>query len=406
MVYAYSVSELCTRIQDRIAADVRLHDIWAKGELSNVVNHSSGHRYFTLKDSEAQISCVMFRNYASGVEFTLRDGLNVKVFGDVDFYKTKGNVQLQVRAIALDSGIGKSAIELDILRRKLASEGLFAPERKRPLPRYPERIGIVTSPDGAALRDVVKAIGRYPAKIILSPALVQGELAPQSLVSALRKLQGRTDVIIICRGGGSAEDLSPFNDESLARAIAESDAPVISAVGHEVDVTIADLVADSRASTPTAAARIAVPDVEELRDRIRYLEKQMAWAMGSRIERSRARLEYISRGIEARKIYELLERRSLKLRILSKRLLDAELSLIENAKRRLEIAKARLDSASPLAVLSRGYAIALRPSGVISQASDLLEGERIKLVFTDGEACCMIESVKLRDIWNEREKSF
>ncbi len=406
MVYAYSVSELCTRIQDRIAGDVRLHDIWAKGELSNVVNHSSGHRYFTLKDSEAQISCVMFRNYASGVEFTLRDGLNVKVFGDVDFYKTKGNVQLQVRAIALDSGMGKSAIELDILRRKLASEGLFAPERKRPLPRYPERIGIVTSPDGAALRDVVKAIGRYPARIILSPALVQGELAPESLVSALRKLQGRTDVIIICRGGGSAEDLSPFNDESLARAIAESDAPVISAVGHEVDVTIADLVADSRASTPTAAARIAVPDVEELRDRIRYLEKQMAWAMGSRIERARARLEYLSRGIEARKIYALLERRSLKLRILSKRLLDAELSLIENTKRRLEIAKARLDSASPLAVLSRGYAIALRPSGVISQASDLVEGERIKLVFGDGDACCMIESVKLREIWNEREKSF
>ncbi|MEM0498763.1 MAG: exodeoxyribonuclease VII large subunit, partial [Methanothrix sp.] len=240
MVYTYSVSELCTRIQDRIAGDVRLHDVWARGELSNVVNHSSGHRYFTLKDSEAQISCVMFRNHAADLDFVLRDGMNVRVFGDVGFYKARGDVQLQVRLISPDTGIGRSAMELEVIRRRLAAEGLFAPERKRHLPKYPERIGIVTSLDGAALRDVVRSLGRYPARIVLSPATVQGDAAAQSMILALRALRGRADVIILCRGGGSAEDLSPFNDEHLARAIAECDAPVISAVGHEVDVTIAD----------------------------------------------------------------------------------------------------------------------------------------------------------------------
>lgn len=396
MVYTYSVSELCARISDRIAGDVRLHDVWARGELSNVVNHSSGHRYFTLKDSEAQISCVMFRSHASGLDFVLRDGMNVRVFGDVGFYKARGDVQLQVRSISPDTGIGRSAMELEALRRRLAAEGLFAPERKRPLPRYPERIGIVTSPDGAALRDVVRSLGRYPARIILSPAIVQGDAAAESMISALRALRGRADVIILCRGGGSAEDLSPFNDEHLARAIAESDAPVISAVGHEVDVTVADLVADARASTPTAAAKLAVPDLEEIRLRLRNLEDRMTWAIDSRLERLRSRLDYLGRGIGARQMYAHLERRRLRLRDLSKRLLDAERSIMDLRGRRLEIARARLDSASPLAVLSRGYTMVVGPAGVVCSAADLTGGDRITLVFSDGEAYCRVEGIELR----------
>lgn len=396
MVHTYSVSELCTRIQDRIAGDVRLHDVWARGELSNVVNHSSGHRYFTLKDSEAQISCVMFRAYASELDFVLRDGMNVRVFGDVGFYKARGNVQLQVRSISPDTGMGRSAMELELLRRRLAAEGLFSPERKRPLPRYPERIGIVTSMDGAALRDVIRSLGGYPARIILSPATVQGDAAAQSMVSALRALHGRADVIILCRGGGSAEDLSPFNDEHLARAIAESDAPVISAVGHEVDVTVADLVADVRASTPTAAAKLAAPDVEEIRLRLRNLEDRMTWAIDSHLERMRSRLDYISRGIEARKMYAILEMRRLRLRDLSRRLFDAERSIVDSGVRRLEIAKARLGSASPLALLSRGYTIVVGPAGVVCRAADLAIGEEIRLVFSDGEACCNVSKIEIK----------
>ncbi|WP_369424490.1 exodeoxyribonuclease VII large subunit [Methanothrix sp.] len=396
MVYTYSVSELCTRIQDRIAGDVRLHDVWARGELSNVVNHSSGHRYFTLKDSEAQISCVMFRNHAADLDFALRDGMNVRVFGDVGFYKARGDVQLQVRLISPDTGIGRSAMELEVIRRRLAAEGLFAPERKRHLPKYPERIGIVTSLDGAALRDVVRSLGRYPARIVLSPATVQGDAAAQSMILALRALRGRADVIILCRGGGSAEDLSPFNDEHLARAIAECDAPVISAVGHEVDVTIADLVADARASTPTAAARLAVPDVEEIRLRLRNLEDRMTWAIDSQLERIRSRLDYLGRGVEARQMYALLDRRKIRLRDLSRRLLDAEISILDSRGRRLELSRARLDSASPLALLSRGYTMVVGPSGVVCRAAELSRGEDIRLVFSDGEACCRVHGIRIK----------
>ncbi|HOK58471.1 MAG TPA: exodeoxyribonuclease VII large subunit [Methanothrix sp.] len=401
MVYTYSVSELCTRIQDRLAGDVRLHDVWARGELSNVVNHSSGHRYFTLKDSEAQISCVMFRAYASDLDFVLRDGMNVRVFGDVGFYKVKGDVQLQVRLISPDTGIGRSVMELEFIRRRLAAEGLFAPERKRQLPRYPERIGIVTSMDGAALRDVVRSLGKYPARIILSPATVQGDAAAQSMISALRALRGRADVIILCRGGGSAEDLSPFNDEHLARAIAECDAPVISAVGHEVDVTIADLVADARASTPTAAAKLAVPDAEEIRLRLRNLEDRMTWAIDSHLERVRSRLDYLGRGIGARQMYAFLERRRIRLRDLSRRLPEAARSIVDSRVRRLEIARARLDSASPLAVLSRGYTMVVGPAGVVCRAADLGRGENITLVFSDGEAYCRVSGIKLRESGRE-----
>jgi len=396
MVHIYSVSELCTRIQDRIAGDVRLHDVWARGELSNVVNHSSGHRYFTLKDSEAQISCVMFKRHAEELDFVLRNGMNVRVFGDVGFYKGRGNVQLQVRSISPDTGIGRSAMELESLRRRLTAEGLFSPERKRPLPRYPERIGIVTSMDGAALRDVIRSLGRYPARIILSPATVQGDAAAQSMISALRALRGRADVIILCRGGGSAEDLSPFNDEHLARAIAESDAPVISAVGHEVDVTVADLVADARASTPTAAAKLAVPDVREIEQLLRNMEDQMTWAIDSHLERIRSRLDYLSRGIEARKMYAILEMRKLRLRDISRRLLDAERSIVDSRARRLEIARARLDSASPLAVLSRGYTMVVGSAGVVCHAVDLAVGEEIRLVFSDGEACCNVNKIEIK----------
>jgi len=232
-----------------------LHDLWARGELSNYVYHRSGHRYFTLKDRDSQISCVLFRNNGVRLGFELKDGQNVIVYGDVGVYRPQGRVQLMAKGIRLDEGIGYRHLQLEALKKKLADEGLFSLEHKRSLPKYPERIGIVTSPQGAALRDVLRIIGPYPARIILSPAQVQGEGAAESIALAVRALQGRADVVIVCRGGGSTEDLWCFNSELVARAIFECDSPVISAVGHETDFTVADFVADVRAPTPTAQQR-------------------------------------------------------------------------------------------------------------------------------------------------------
>jgi len=224
----FTVTDLNERIRDRLENDPRLHDLWARGELSNYVYHRSGHRYFTLKDRDSQISCVLFRNNGVRLGFELKDGQNVIVYGDVGVYRPQGRVQLMAKGIRLDEGIGYRHLQLEALKKKLADEGLFSLEHKRSLPKYPERIGIVTSPQGAALRDVLRIIGPYPARIILSPAQVQGEGAAESIALAVRALQGRADVVIVCRGGGSTEDLWCFNSELVARAIFECDSPVIS----------------------------------------------------------------------------------------------------------------------------------------------------------------------------------
>ena len=239
--------------------------------------------YFTLKDRDSQVSCVLFKNQVSHLGFSLRDGQNVLVYGDVSVYRPQGRVQLVAQGIRLDEGLGFRHLQFESLKKKLEDEGLFAIERKRKLPKCPERIGIVTSLQGAALRDVLRIIGHYPARIILSAAQVQGDGAEESIASALHKLQGQADVVIVCRGGGSVEDLWCFNSEVVARAIYECDSPVISAVGHETDVTIADYVADVRAATPTAAAKMAVPDLGELQgsalsDRIKNDALSLDWS--------------------------------------------------------------------------------------------------------------------------------
>ena len=293
MTQIFTVTELNSRISDRLEGDLRLHDLWARGEVSNYVHHRSGHRYFTLKDRESQISCVLFRSNGGSLDFEMNDGKNVLVYGDVTVYRPQGRVQLVARGIKQDEGLGFRHLQLEALKEKLAREGLFAPERKRPLPRYPQRIGIVTSPQGAALRDVLRTLGNYPARIILSPAQVQGEEAEKSIASALLALRGRSDLIIVCRGGGSTEDLWCFNSEMVARAIFACDAPVISAVGHETDVTVADHVADARAATPTAAAKMAIPDLEEVQEALKYTKVRMMRALWTALERERDRLGHL-----------------------------------------------------------------------------------------------------------------
>lgn len=394
----FTVTELNERIRDRLETDVRLHDLWAKGELSNVTNHRSGHKYFTIKDRGSQLSCVLFRNQGVRLGFELKNGLNVLVFGDIDVYSARGQVQLIARGLRLDSGLGLRHIEFDAIRNKLAAEGLFALERKRGLPRFPSCIGVVTSPDGAALRDVIKTIGPYPARIMLSPAQVQGDGAPESIACAIRMLQGRTDVVIVCRGGGSIEDLWAFNSEVVARAIFDCDSPVISAIGHETDITIADFVADVRAATPTAAAKMAAPDPTEIKIALAQIGTRMSRALWSCLEMKQDRLDYLSRGISAKRMYSSIGIQRISVDHLKERLIVAEASKLDLLRKRLELAEGRLDAISPLATLSRGYALARSEKGrLILRAEDVSPDDVIEVILSEGRLMCRVLEKKEGD---------
>jgi exodeoxyribonuclease VII large subunit len=390
LTQVFTVTELNERIRDRLENDPRLHDLWAQGEISNVVNHRSGHRYFTLKDRDSQLSCVLFKNQGSSLGFELENGQNILVFGDVGVYRTQGRVQLVARGIKRDKGLGFRHLQFEALKKKLDLEGLFAVERKRALPKYPSRIGIVTSPQGAALRDVLRIIGAYPVQIILSPAQVQGEGAEESIALAVRALCGRADVVIVCRGGGSVEDLWCFNSEVVARAIFECDSPVISAIGHETDVTIADFVADVRAPTPTAAAKMAVPEMEELKSWLKQVEIRMVRALWSDLERKGERLEYLSRSISARKMYSLAAEARQRLDFLGERLGGAAAGKLEGLMGRLDLAEGRLEAVSPQATLSRGYALARSRRGLLLRSEDAEPGEVVELILAKGRLLCRV----------------
>ncbi len=390
MTQIFTVTELNERIRDRLENDPRLHDLWARGEVSNFVYHRSGHRYFTLKDRDSQLSCVLFRNQGYCIGFELKDGQNVLVFGDVGVYRPQGRVQLVAQGIKLDEGLGFRYLQFEVLKKKLDAEGLFASERKRALPKYPSRIGIVTSPQGAALRDVLRIIGPYPVQIILSPAQVQGEGAEASVALAVRALSGRVDVVIVCRGGGSAEDLWCFNSEGVARAIFECDSPVISAIGHETDVTIADFVADVRAPTPTAAAKMAVPDMDELKSWLLQAEIRMARSLWSMLERKEERLEYLSRSISARKMYSSASEARQRLDFLGERLETAEEERLKGLIGRLDLEKGRLEAVGPQATLARGYAIARSERGLLLRSEDAKPGEVLELTLAKGRLLCRV----------------
>jgi exodeoxyribonuclease VII large subunit len=390
----FTVTDLNERIKDRLENDPRLHDLWAQGEVSNFVHHRSGHRYFTLKDRDSQISCVLFKNQADRLGFDLKDGLNILVYGDIAVYRPQGRVQLVARGIKQDVGLGFRHLQFEALKKKLAAEGLFDLERKRALPRYPERIGIVTSPQGAALRDVLRIIGPYPARIILSPAQVQGEGAEESIVSALLALQGLTDVVIVCRGGGSTEDLWCFNSEAVARAIIGCDSPVISAVGHETDVTIADFVADMRAATPTAAAKMAVPDIGELIEWLQQSEVRMMRALWTSLERKEERLEYLRHSISAKRMYSLAADARQRLDYLGERLAAALAAELRARRVRLELAQGRLAAVGPRATLLRGYSVVRSNHGLILRAEDASPGEVVELILGEGRLICRVLEIK------------
>ncbi len=392
----FEVSELNARIRDRLVTDGRLCDLWARGELSDVVNHRSGHRYFTLRDKESQISCVLFRNHSRSLRFDLKNGLNVLVFGDLEFYRPRGQVQILARAVRLDSGIGSKHLELEMLKKKFAAEGLFDQGRKRRLPPYPRRIGVVTSPDGAALRDVLRVLGPYPAKIVLSPAQVQGDSASESIAAAIRDLRGKVEVTIVCRGGGSAEDLWPFNTEMVARAVSQSDSPVVTAVGHETDVTLVDFVADERAPTPSAAAELVRPDLSLIKEDLIKTEGRMARALAASLERRQDRLVYLEKRLSGRMMKGLLREQRQRLDRASERLVSAMWQRWERLHADLVTKEGRLSSVSPLATLSRGYTMVRSEEGLIARAADARLGEEVEVVFQDGKLVCRVMAREVR----------
>ena len=391
-----SVSALNESIKALLEETPTLRHVYLRGEISNFTHHRSGHLYFSLKDEGSLIRAVMFRGNASRLAFLPENGMKVLVRGSVSLFVRDGSYQIYVSEMEPD-GVGALYLAFERLKKKLAAEGLFDETRKRPLPKIPSRIGVITSPTGAAVRDIMNILGRrFPyAEVLLYPALVQGSEAPASLIAGLRALavRGDTDVIIIGRGGGSMEDLWAFNDEALARAIAASPIPVISAVGHETDFTIADFVADRRAPTPSAAAEIAVPDIGELMRKFTNITTHTELLLGRRIERARAALsELAGRRVLADPEGLFTERRMTASYLgermasaIENRLLSLRSGFGENA--------GRLEAMSPLSILRRGYTVAMGEDGVAKRSvTEISIGESLRLRLSDGLATARVIS--------------
>ena len=394
---AMTVSQVNRYVKTLIEQDDLLSYLTVRGEISNLKYHSSGHLYFTLKDEEGELAAVMFRSAAQGLSFTLVNGMKVTAYGRLSVYERSGRYQLYCSAMTED-GIGALRLEYERLYRKLSEEGLFSDERKRPLPRFPNCIGVITSPTGAAIRDIIHVTGRRApgVKLLIVPSLVQGRDAPAELCRALSYLQaeGSADVIIIGRGGGSMEDLWAFNDEALVRAVAASEIPVISAVGHEIDFTLCDFAADQRAPTPSAAAELAVPDTAELLERLDEAAEKLTALYSCKLSACRvrlveatARLERMSPVAATRQRRERLER--------TKERMERSIRLIwERAASRLVRGTDMLNAVNPLAVLKRGYGVMQTDEGsVIASVSDLTEEQTVRFVLADGEARARILSV-------------
>lgn len=372
----YTVSEITARIKETIEEEIGFEYVWIVGEVSNFRgNYASGHWYFSLKDNETQISAVCFKWANQYIKFVPEDTMEVICCGQISVYEKQGSYQINVRYIE-PKGVGAQALALEQLKEKLLKEGMFDEDRKRPLPYLARKIGIVTSPTGAALQDILKVLDRRFSnlEILISPTRVQGDEAPGEIVQALGRLYKQDiDVVILTRGGGSKEDLWAFNDEGVARQIAKSPVPVISAVGHEIDITIADLVADLRAATPSMAAEIAAREKAELKEDIKYIAEQIAFALNNRVE------------ILAREIDQL-----------ETEFLHSIQIKIDSASSELSRLAGNLDALSPLKVLQRGYSITqkLPKKEIIKDSKKLKKGDEVLISLAKGEAKCTVKETK------------
>lgn len=397
----YTVSEVNGFIKNVIDGIPQLSGIYIRGELSNYKIYPSGHHYFTLKDGEGALRCVMFKGSAMKLRFRPENGMQVIAYGRISVFPRDGAYQLYCSQLSPD-GVGDLYVAFEQLKDKLYREGLFDEGHKKPLPRYPQRIAIVTSSAGAAIHDMIRILRRrYPiARVLLLPVRVQGVEAPPEIVGAIRYANRwkLADVLITGRGGGSMEDLWAFNDERVARAIYASEIPVISAVGHEPDVTIADFVADLRAATPSNAAELAVLDQNEVYAALQGSAQRLEQAMEQRLLRSRQHLERLgkSRMLTDPKAY--VQDKRVLLDYQSRRMSQGMANLLAGKRARTGQLAAALDAMSPLKVLGRGYAIAQKEDGgVIAHTSDAAPGERFRLRVSDGELPCRVEETDDRD---------
>ncbi len=386
-----SVSEVTRHVKRLLDSSELLQDISVRAEVSNFKRHSSGHLYFSLKDEVSQLSCIMFRGAAAHLSFEPEDGMRVIASGDVSVYERGGRYQLYTRFMQPD-GLGDLHLAFERLKAKLEAEGLFDPARKRPVPRFPRRIAIITSPTGAAIRDITTILARrYPAASqLIVPAIVQGDEAASSIVKALAVANeaDEVDTIILGRGGGSIEDLWAFNEEIVARAIYASARPVISAVGHETDFTIADFVADLRAPTPSAAAELAVPDQAELRALVAGLSERLRLALLGGLERRRITLAQLAARRALRFPAERLRQSEQAVDELSSRMDRAYSHRLERLSARTQALRDRLEALGPAQTLERGYALCLRPAdgALITRLKQLSVGDRVNVRFHDGTA--------------------
>ena len=368
------VSDVNAYIKAVLTSDEKLKFIRIKGEISNFKAYPSGHLYFSLKDKESTISAVMFNSYAKRIAFSPKNGDEVIVLASVDSYPPRGTYNLNVYEME-EVGLGQQLIELEKLKKQLASEGLFDESRKRPINIYPKAIGVITAPNGAAVRDIVTNIKRrYPiADIYVFPSLVQGEQAPASLLKAFKKSQEYDlDTLIIGRGGGASEDLSAFNDETLVRAVAKSKMPIIAAVGHEIDTTLIDYIADKRASTPTGAAELATVDRRELEN---FFSQSML--------------------LMEQSLFEIVSDKKVELKELKEELSDSLRELLEYQASELEKYSKQLEILNPKAILSRGYSISLGEDGkAIKSIKDVKENQTIVTMLEDGEISSKVVKVE------------
>ncbi len=391
-----TVSELTLLIKGTLES--QFHGLWVSGEISEISRPHSGHIYFTLKDAQAQIRGVIWRSAAARIRFALEEGQEVLCQGDLDVYPPRGSYQLNVRQIE-PRGAGALQIAFQQLLKRLTAEGLFEPSRKRPLPRFPQRVGFVTSPTGAAIRDFLEvAARRYPGVAIsVFPARVQGEGAAAEIVRGIElanRVRPTLDVLVVGRGGGSIEDLWCFNEEPVVRAIDASRVPVVSAVGHEIDVTLADLAADVRALTPSEAAERVIPSAEELTARLRQFERRMVASLRGRAAAARRYLEQIAKSRVLRDPRVLLYDRARRLDELEARATRAIERKVESTRQELVAAAARLEALSPLGVLARGYSVTLdeRTGAVVRDASELSAGDLVRTRLAQGSFISRVET--------------
>ena len=393
-----SISQLNEYIRGKLDTDALLNGVAVRGEISNYKMYPSGHHYFTLKDENSQLKCVMFKGNAMRLRFRPDNGVKVIAMGKISVYPRDGVYQLYCTAMAMD-GIGDLYAAFEQLKAKLAAQGLFDPAHKKPIPKYPGTIGIITSSAGAAIHDMLRILRkRYPlTQVRLLPVRVQGVEAPGEIAAAIRyaNYYKLADLLIVGRGGGSIEDLWAFNDEQVAYAIYESQIPLISAVGHEPDVTISDFVADLRAATPSNAAELAVQDRQALEQNLDAMNAAMATALGRQLKGARQHLDVLSKSPALQSPLGYLQQRQKSLDLLQNRLVAAQNQCISRNNQRYIALTAKLDAMSPLKVLTRGYAMAQTESGeVVRSVSQVRSGDQISVSFSDGSLLATVTDVK------------